>query len=408
MIALFGIGLDVLPTASPGINIPQLMVVLAGIGLSVLACGLRRAGFRQDLLQHLALGLTISALTLLVLEALLAAAGYETYYVSELPAEFRDFTPWRTCDDAGCHFIRDVALANCSDSSTIRSCGLNPQGYADTQSFIADNSRPGGSGVLVLGDSFTFGMSSDIGKSFVETLESIDTERLYWNTAVPGAGTHHALASFKAYAPLLKPWVTLLGFYMNDFGNNMVSLSYWSAHEDPADDSVVVWHDLWGNAIRLDQRSTFFFLKSGIDPPASEFERHLGTTRLGSLLLRFLDSVARIKSDAEGMSSKRIHTTRSYLRQLRDAAAEEGTTLLVLLIPRQSDLGSPSALYLNAVRLLEELEIAVLNPIGSLDAQRDYAADGHWNNAGHRKIAMSLSNCLENFRENGGPDLCGR
>ena len=401
LIAAAGLGLDLLPAASPGINLPQLSLIAAGIALFLLATWLRRARRRLGLLRYLVVAVSISALTLLVLEVAFAAAGYQTYYPPNLEAQYPDFSPWRTCDDSGCHIVLEVAFAACNNDSASWMCRLNPQGYLDTQAFTAGGDLYNRNRILVLGDSFTFGMSADAGMSYVEVLEALDSESVYWNTAIPGAGTHHAVASFQAYAPILRPQVTVLGFFMNDFENNMISLSYWDTSQDPADDAAVKWTDLWGNVIALDQRSTFHFRQEGIDPPANHIERALGGTRLGSLALRLIDAVARIKTEADGLASIEMKRAREYLGRLRDEARAAGSALLVLLIPRQSDVASPDALYQNAVQLLNELAIDALNPIALLDAKQDYAADGHWNNAGHRKIALRLYDCLNAFRRNG-------
>ncbi len=58
---------------------------------------------------------------------------------------------------------------------------------------------------------------------------------------------------------------------------------------------------------------------------------------------------------------------------------------------------SPSALFRNALHLLEALHLSYLNPREALDAQRDYAPDGHWSSAGHQKIAGLLEQCLRAF-----------
>ena len=238
-----------------------------------------------------------------------------------------------------------------------------------------------------------------MGRSFVETIEQDDPAGIYWNAGVPGAGTHHALATFKVYAPILRPHVTVLGFFINDFENNMISPSEWQADADPGDKTIVLWRDLWGNPLRLDQRSAFYYRKAGIDPPASPVERALGATRLGTLVLRFLDALARIVQDAEGSKSLPANITRDYLRQLRDAAAAQETRLLVMLIPRPDDIGSPGRRYRIARQLLDELEIAYVEPRQALDATLDYAADAHWNNAGHQKAAKLLGAAIDALYE---------
>ena len=410
LLALAGIGLDLLPGASPGLGIPQLTLIAAGLLLWLASIGLRhrraRLWLRRTWKTRLPAILLIIALTLLALEALLTASGFATYYPTATPLAVQAFEPWRTCDEAGCRIIREVALDRCPADSANRLCKLNPQGFGDSQAFVVAPDFAERRRILVLGDSFAFGMSAALGDSFVEVLEEQHPQSLIWNTGVPGAGTHHALASFAAYAPLLQPHATVLGFFMNDFENNMRSLSEWHAHEDPSDETVVTWWDLWDNAIQLDQRWAYYYRKQGGDPPASQLERAAGTTRLGSLALRFLDAVARLKREAEGIHSLPAELTRRYLHQLKTAARDQGTALLVLLIPRQSDIGGASQEFQIAAQLLDELGIDALNPIHALDAELDYAADGHWNAAGHHKIALLLSACLDGFDTSGNFSSC--
>ena len=396
-IAAVGAGLDLLPSASPGIDLPQLTVIAVGACIAALAFGLRREGLRRRLRGNLLAALATAAVTLVALEVALAAGGLEAYYTEDVSEDSVDRLRWRTCDEAGCRIVRAVAMADCEPESGSRMCKLNAQGFADSQSFAAIDARASGRRVLLLGDSFTYGMSADSGRGFVDVLEANDPDGVYWNAAVPGSGTHHALETFKVYAPLLRPAVTVLGFYMNDFENNMISTSDWSINADPDDGTVVTWIDDWGNAIQLDQRSTFYYRKSGVDPPASQFERAVGSTRLGGLVLRSIDALARLKRQADGASSVQAEVTRKYLRALRDQARAQDTALLVALIPQPDDIERPGARYQVARQLLTELDMDYLELAHALDARLDYAGDGHWNNAGHSQVAGLLSDCLDGF-----------
>ena len=98
-----------------------------------------------------------------------------------------------------------------------------------------------------------------------------------------------------------------------------------AADADPGDKTIVLWRDLWGNLVRLEQRSAFQYREAGIDPPASPVDRALGATRLGTRVERFLDVLARIVRDIPGYSSLPANITREYLRQLHDAAAAQET-----------------------------------------------------------------------------------
>ena len=69
--------------------------------------------------------------------------------------------------------------------------------------------------ILVAGDSFTWGASSDIGSSYVDIFES-DIKKIHpaivWNTGMPATGTNHALFTTKKYLPLQKSNYVVLVF----------------------------------------------------------------------------------------------------------------------------------------------------------------------------------------------------
>ena len=54
--------------------------------------------------------------------------------------------------------------------------------------------------------------------------------------------------------------------------------------------------------------------------------------------------------------------------------------------------------YQIAAQFMESLGIPWINPLHLLDAELDYADDGHWNTAGHQKIGTLLSGCLAAFQ----------
>ena len=73
------------------------------------------------------------------------------------------------------------------------------------------------------------------------------------------------------------------------------------------------------------------------------------------------------------------------------------------MVPGPADIRSVGRRYQMAVELMQELEIAFVNPIEILDPVADYAEppDDHWSNEGHRKIGELLSDCVRRLL-NGG------
>ena len=413
LIALFGIGMDYLLGTYPGLNLPQLLLIVAGLLLSLIAFRLRRAEARRRVLanvrQHAAPGLLIAAIALMVLEFVLAAAGIPTYFPPAIPETPPEEAPWWICNEFGCRHAYAHTVAACeSGELSGRHCIVNRQGFSDTQDFAVGDDFDERMRVLMLGDSFAYGMRAEIGKSYVETVESNLPRSIVWNTALPGVGTNHALASFQIYAPVLQPQITILNFSQNDFKDNMMPMDAWLWVKGMEYFVRRYQVDRLGNAIKTDDRA-LHYLAHDVEPPASEIERLIGITRLGSLAMKIVKP---------RIIRQRVYwqadVTGGYLRALRDAAAAQDTALLVLLVPGQEDVSQargaadasmdPSpprageGRYQIAAQFMESLGIPWINPLHLLDAELDYADDGHWNTAGHQKIGTLLSVCLAAFQ----------
>ena len=412
LMVIFGIGIDVLPGSTPGLNLPQVLLMTAGLLLSLTTFALRRAPVRRWVLgkmrKHWAPGLAITAITLIALEGVLAAAGIPTYFppaIDDVPQPFYEPAPWWTCDEAGCHYVYDEVAAACENGQLDgRHCIVNRQGFHDTQDFVAGDDLGERMRILILGDSFTFGLTSEIGSSYVETIESNFPQSIVWNTGIPATGTHQALAVFQVYAPILQPQLTILGFGINDFRDNIMPMDHRLIGVDWNNKPFRISRyriGSSGNAIELDYRGLYYRRHYGVHPPDSDIERLIGRTRLGSLLPRFLNGI-RVNRERYNIpiTSQATDITRGYLRDLRDAATAQGTDLLVLLITEREDISTPRPSYQTVMQLMAELEIPYLNPIHALDAVLDYAPppDGHWNNVGHQKIGAMLSDCIEAFQ----------
>ena len=396
LIALFGLGIDfILPGSYPGLNLSQLTVIASGLLLSLLFFAMRSAAVRQriweTMREYLWTVLLITAVMLLALEFVLSIGGAPTYYPTYIPETPLDEALYRACDETGCHFIQERMDAACARGhlpDPSRYCMINRQGFSDTQDFVAGADFDGRIRILALGDSFTWGMSADLGKSYVETIEANFSKGIVWNAGIPGAATREALSVFQAYAPALQPQMAILGFYKNDFQENVMPVERWIWQEGgPA----LGQYQLDSGGMDLEPQSpwqhTNYFM-----PPANELQRLIGVTRLGSWALKTINVVWRGCSALDCQ----LDATRGYLRDLRDAAAAQDTALLVLLIPHWEDLEADSQHDQAAAQLMKELNLPYLDPRPILDLS-DYAThpDDHWNNAGHQKVGTLLSACIE-------------
>ena len=411
-IALFGAAFDfIVPGASPGVNLPQMLIIAAGLALAAAAWRLRRARRLSGVkARTFAVALLLSLITLIALEFVLTIWGIPTYFPSEVPDPDVQVSDWRICDELGCRYQYEHVVARCADGFISgRGCIINRQGFSDQDEFVVGNDFDSRFRILTLGDSYTQGFSADVGKSFVETIESMLPEAILWNTAISGSGTNRALAAFHSFAPKLKPQLTILGFVMNDFRDNALSRDNWILLEgaNGATHLVRRYHfDRWGNEIEIPAKVAYAYASLGYIPPVSELERAIGLTRLGTLALRILDGLG-VGSLDESIENQ-LRLTTNHLTRLRDSASAQETTLLVLLVPRKGDMDEVSELYLTAIGVMEDLEIPYLDPRHILDPASDYAPppDGHWSNSGHQKIGAVLAECIQAFIASGDLKNC--
>ena len=404
-IALFGAAFDfIVRGASPGVNLPQMLIIAAGFALAAGSWRFRRARPRRRIrgakTRAIAISLLISLITFIALEFVLTIWGIPTYFPSEIPGSSVIVSDLRTCDDLGCRPGVQATRRGCADGTiTGRQCIVNQQSFGDSEDFVVKDDFDERTRIILMGDSFVQGYSADIGKSFAAHLESAFPESIIWNTALSGNGTRQAEAAFRAFAPQLRPQLAILGFYMNDFRDNLLPHDDRLLLQDSAGVSYVVRRfqiDRWGNPVQLPADVVNAYLAAGYVPPVSELERAIGLTRLGSLALRIADLIGADSID-ESMENQ-LRLTRDYLTRLRDGASAQDTTLLVLLVPRREDIDEFSELYLTAIEVMEDLEIPYLDPRQFLDTVNDYKPlDIHWNNSGHYKIGAVLAECIQSF-----------
>ena len=412
-LALFGVGIDwILPESSPGLGLPQLLIVAAGLALSLTAWLWRRQSFqfgRGTRGKVLAKAIGIALLTLLAVEIALTISGMPTYFPVEIPPRDISLLPLASCDDSGCRFDYERATRACAAGEMSgRECVFNRQGFADSGDFVVGADFPQRQRILVMGDSFTHGYTADIGRSYVELTEKALPQAVIWNTGISGYGTFDALQAWRQFAPDLQPQLSVLGFYVNDFMENMSSGRYQRLR----DSAGRIYHvkpytrDRWGNAVDLPAEVIFSYRARGYTPPGSEVERLIGNTRLGSLALRLLDMATGASLDASFEQSRSL--TRSYLMALRDEAQAINSSLLILLLEGVPGLDDDGEYYRAALEIFRELRLPYIELRQFVQWPQDHkpAPDGHWNNAGHAKVGAILTDCVRGYFASGGFDDC--
>lgn len=344
-------------------------------------------------------------ITLIALETGLTLANVKTRYPDVIPDTFLEAVPWWRCDEAGCHYDYESMHVACQNKEVSgRRCMINQQGFHDSQDFVSIDDLDDILRVLMLGDSFTFGGTAKIGYSFVETIENELPEAIIWNAGIPGAGTNQALETLKTYAPVLNPHIVILGFFINDFEDNTYPIdSYFMGVDDKKYPLAIRQYmlDEVGNVSKLDSQRDLYYRYQQVDPPISEFQRMIGTTRLGSLALNTIGAISNTLQKADGKRIKvQVEATRRYLTELRDYTDTHDIALLILLIPRREDIESPGTLFQRAIEIFKDLEIPYFDVSDILNADADYtpSPDIHWNSVGHATVGLILAECLEQFQ----------
>lgn len=421
LIALFGVGVDyIVPGANPGLNLPQILIIAFGLALALCALLLRRQGLYRRLRSSARKNglrvIAISLITLLCLEIALGLAAFPTWYPSETSEELLELAPWWACDKLGCRFVYEAILEECASGNFAdRRCIVNRQGFADDEDFVVDALVEGRFRLLFLGDSFTQGFHASVGSSYVETVERSLPAITVWNAGINGTGTNQAAATFASLGPLFQPHLTVLGFYVNDFDDNLFPADNIALYLD-ADGSVnFIRHYVLGpsgDPIRVSLTvSQAAYARAGRLPIPNYFERGVGNTRLGSLLLSLRERIESLQTSREvdprfELAKKRTRESLQSLQQQVDSLESE---LLVLLIDERQDAAEPLKRFGDAVELMRELGLPYLDTSPFVQTPDDFygVSNSHWNSAGHEKVGLRLSQCIEAFMYGGSLADCG-
>ncbi len=287
---------------------------------------------------------------------------------------------------------------------------------------------PGEASVLVLGDSFFFGMGVSLEETFQEVLESRSAEitpkklRVYAG-GIPGYGTFHERLLFEELAPKTSPVVVIVGLYeANDFQDNWSSLP---TNPRPELDAASL------APIRVFLRNLGNF---GIwSTSSATVQKHRAAVERALIHLGLIDPVIHsnlfLNECLRVPPSELVEPLRealiAELGKIREQCLERSAHLVVLVIPAaiQSDplrfeeflrlhdekarpSYSRTAFHERLVADLERDGFRVVDTLSRLEAEaragRDgYHAEGHWNAHGHRLAAELLIPVLRELLSSG-------
>ena len=410
-VILGSLALELVPRSSPGIGPLQILMIVCGFMLILVS--LVRISWRM-----LAISLPLGFLAiLLLLEIVLRLIGHGINYPPDVLAQSQEPLPRNglyICDsEIGCRINPNYpSLRFCDelDEGTSRSrfCRINVQGFQGYVDFTPENAPQDEYRILALGDSFTWGMSARIGNSWLETmearLEANGQPVTVWNASIPGTGTRQALVNARQLVPIMRPDVVVLGFYINDFIDNLYPLDLY-VHVPMNERLILVnryFLDRDLNPLRLSDQSVYF---RAVDKPAAlnSLQVLLGQTSLGSIVVNALNGLS--AADTRSPSPAIVARTEAPLAELRDFLADSGVPLIVVNIPSYNDYPQPSEWRLAFQSLSQALGLSVIEVYDVVN--RDLyilPSESHWGDEGHTLAGERVAACLEPFIR--GEALC--
>ena len=261
--------------------------------------------------------------------------------------------------------------------------------------------------VVVLGDSFTFGLGVPAEETYAGRLEDALGARVY-NAGIPGYGTFEERRMLADIATVLTPSVVVVGLYQgNDFQDNASAADRPIPPAPPAEPGCLPGpprQDPLVRLLRLARHRAFWNETSAL--------LQIGSGRGTGLPSRFVgESLA---GDPKGRVAPLVERGLAELRGIREDAAALGAELVVLLIPNGIQ-AEPSRFdawvalqpeeqragfqrtrfHAELARRLEGEGFLVVDPLAELEASAasgtsGFHREGHWNGRGHAIAARLL------------------
>jgi lysophospholipase L1-like esterase len=267
--------------------------------------------------------------------------------------------------------------------------------------------------VLVLGDSYTYGLGVDDDQTYCnvlqEELRSGPPVRVV-NAGNPAKGTDYALRFYLARQATLRPDVVLLAFFKNDFGDNARG-AYFSLTSKGALASLPPKDARSARRRLLERLPGFGWLLAN--------SQLVNLLRQTAVILTFErdrpGQPIAVRRPPDGplgftwVDPPRREETARYLAALRDAVREHGASLLVFYVPdardcwlaRQGRPPSPDETAFREIGVDLGLRAFSLTPVLAASPEpleRLYFSEGHWTPSAHAIAARALAEEMRDAR----------
>lgn len=277
--------------------------------------------------------------------------------------------------------------------------------------------------ILLLGDSFTYGLGVNDNQTFGYHLEQYlrrhNLNAVVINAGNPGHGTDYTLKLFQTYGARLQPDVTVLYFLPDWFGRDARG-EYYAIGRDgelrakrlkPATGRIKTflfhfpgynWLISWSQAANLVKQAAVNYL-------VEANQEHNPEGGLTSGLVVFS------KKDATGFSdAANRKLTETYVNHLRKAVRQAGSKLLTCYIPEASEVEayrrngeiSPDERMFKEIIESQGDTLHSLTPVLAGDPEPIralYYVEGHWTPRAHRTSRERLSKIFAFGKEDVSP-----
>jgi lysophospholipase L1-like esterase len=269
---------------------------------------------------------------------------------------------------------------------------------------VAPNPPPNMRRVLVLGDSFAYGIGVADDETFSARLAALDPRLEVLNSGVNGYGTGQELLLLREYAATLHPDLVLVAFFWNDVGNSF----HRSFPRFQLVDGSLVWPDPLPAAPPMQPSARHPWLRHSY-----LFRFASDRLKLGRWWLTVAFSIPTESSDfvAQSERDEAWQLMRALLAAVRDEARGVGARTAVLAIPDQVQVERARVIGLDPEdyeiqprlgEICRELGIALIDPLPELRAAATsggeplyYPVDRHLKKAGHEIVARVLAREIE-------------
>jgi len=267
--------------------------------------------------------------------------------------------------------------------------------------------------VLLLGDSFTYGVGVNDDQTFAVLVEKdLNSDRLpveVMNAGCPGKGTDYELKCFQVLGGNFHPDLTILCFFGNDFQDNERGEYYHIGKRGELHPKMVNcgqgrlknllahlpgynWLLTWSQAANLVKQAGVNLL--------IERAQKRGPEAAGGLVVAYNRELETYATPA----NKQL--TRIYVEQLHVAVKHAGGTLMICYIPISQEVSeyrrtrtiSADERAIQRIAADNGMTLWSLTPLlahSGQPIQRLYYQEGHWTAAAHETAARYLSRLIQ-------------